>query len=156
MEIEEIRNEALKSSIEQCIQRVPACKKIFDEMSSIIGVVDIVCSERNISPKNIEHFAWGLLVVTPLSFKRQEHEQEANELTKPVVEEVKSYCENEYEDYLINNNSNISFLTESELTTIITSSGIKQFLRNRNQTPLTDEEIQKLIMIYEQEQRFST
>jgi hypothetical protein len=156
MAIDGIENEALRKSIARHVEKDPACQKVFDEFFSIFEVIDIICNVRIIERKYIDNFVWGMLIAVPLALRDSKYENRASALMTPVFNEVASYMQNEYQDYLISRNLPLSFLTDNEFIGQFTFKGLKQFIKSKNLIPLTDEDIHNIAVIYEQEQRFFT
>jgi hypothetical protein len=151
--MENIKNKELRDGIVEYIKKYPFCKKNFDELFSLFNVVDIVCGEREIDQKDLKRFVFGILIVMPMAIKHPlAYEDKVEELTGAVFNELKGYLNNEYLDYLVENKNPPS--TDNTLAKQITKKGIKAFIKEKELMPLTNEDINNIETIYEQELRF--
>lgn len=176
MENEVIKNQVLRESIDKWIEKIPRCQMVFDEFRSLFLAVDIVCSERKTEERYLKNFVFGVLVAIPLALAKNntEYKQEAERLTEPALDEIRSYLKEK--GYLKNKDKGVdnkdkgkdknvgliskdirlSFLTEGELNSPMTERGFIQYAESKNKTSPTDEEVKMLLLMYEQEKRFYT
>jgi hypothetical protein len=153
MEIDNIKNEGLKEAIVQCVERNQVCLKFFAKVSALFVAVDVVCIARKIERRDLDRFIFGALIVTPLAINNPKYEDEAEILTRPVLNILKSYLKNEYADYLVNT---ATLSASNELAKQITHRGLLTFIKDKDLTPLTNQDIEDIEVFYRQELSFFT